>query len=153
MKLIRKHKSHSNKYFMINIRFLMIALFCFTTNAAAEWSYVFSSGDSSKVIYVDYSTIRKTGNLVQMWSLYDFSNIQHSKVGYSYISTLDFDEYNCSNSTSRKLSIVKYSGRMGSGKVVDSYNYNDGSSEDLHRPIVPNSIIEGLWLVACTKDN
>ena len=46
-----------------------------STNVMAEWTEVSSDG-ADMTGYVDYGTIKKKGNKVKMWRLFDFKTVQ-----------------------------------------------------------------------------
>src|SRR5262245_33219712 len=68
----------------------------------AEWELV-SGDDSAKLtVYVDRETIRRQGNLVKMWQLYDYMTIQ-TVAGDSLLSIQRHNEYNCAEPRTRML--------------------------------------------------
>ena len=114
---------------MIKIFFsLMLMSIC--GNAGAGWVYV-SETEKSIIIkdafiaYADPTTIRKTGNIVKMWSLYDYKFPQKQGV----ISIRQKSEYNCTEKKRRQLFLSAYSGRMGNGKTILIYNQPDDDWE------------------------
>jgi hypothetical protein len=100
---------------------LMLVSIC--SNVGAEWVYVAETEkdikrENSFIAYADPATIRKTGNLVKMWSLYDYKLPQKSGV----ISARQKSEYNCIEKKRRQLFLSAYSGRMNNGETLLIYN-------------------------------
>ena len=52
---------------------LMLMLFSISTSVMAEWTALkWSHEDGGLTLFVDYTTIRKEGDIVKMFSLVDF---------------------------------------------------------------------------------
>lgn len=115
-----------------------------STSVLAEWSYVGHSEES--IAYADKSTIRKNGNRVKMWVLHDLASPHQVGNGKPFLSTKGLHEYDCVNESSRGINLIEYSGYTGDGEVVWSGGFNVG-----FRPIVPETVEEMLWKVACGK--
>lgn len=120
---------------------LMLALA--STSAMAEWTAVHQT--DYMVAYVDFATIRKTGDLVKMWSLNNFKAVQMGTSG-NFLSASSQDEYDCKKVQNRLLEQSEYSGNMQGGTVVFADSEPGG-----WKPITPNSVREALWKVACGK--
>ena len=124
---------------------LVLILAMIATAARAEWTAM--GGTDEFTTYVDRATIRRSGNLVKMWELFDYNSVQ-TKFGlaYSILSVMYQDEYDCKNEQIRRLAFVWHDGNMGSGKAVFS-----DSDTGKWSPIAPGSIALTLWKVACGK--
>jgi len=109
--------------------------------------WVLTSGDDETglTVYVDPDTIRRKGNLVKMWQLYDYKTVQ-TVAGDSLLSFKRYNEYDCTEERTRMLAYTWFSGNMASGRVV--YSTPD---EQQWEPVVPRSINQALWKVACSK--
>jgi hypothetical protein len=126
-------------------RLLLITLLFLSSDPAyAEWVVVGVS-DSGMTTYADPDTIRRKGNLVKMWYLYDFKTTQ-TILNKSYLSSRSQDEYDCTHDRHRALASTSFSGNMGSGKVRSSY-----SIKGKWEPVSPGTITQALWKVACEK--
>ena len=113
--------------------------------AYAEWELV-SGDDSAKLtVYVDRDTIRRDGNLAKMWQLYDYKTVQ-TVAGDSLLSIQRFNEYDCAGLRTRMLAYTWFSSNMGRGRVVFKT-----AEEQAWASIVPRSIDQTLWKVACGK--
>ena len=127
----------------------MIKVICFSlmmlfaSQAMAEW--IKASETDAYVEYIDLSTVQKYGNVVKMWSLVDYKNNNHN--GYYFLSSKLLHQYDCQERTSLSLTTVDYTGNMGEGDVVESYDFNDAKPHN----IVPGTIGETLWKVACDR--
>ena len=111
----------------------------------AEWELV-SGDDAAKLtVYVDRDTIQRKGNLATMWQLYDYRTIQ-TVAGDSLLSIQRHNEYDCTAERTRMLAYTWFSSNMGKGRVV--YKTADAQPWE---PVVPRSINQSLWKVACSK--
>ena len=111
----------------------------------AEWELV-SGDDSSKLtVYIDRDTIQRNGNLAMMWQLFDYKTVQNV-AGDSLLSFQRHNEYDCSGERTRMLAYTWFSSNMGRGRVV----YKTTEAQPW-ASIVPRSIEQTLWKVACSK--
>ena len=127
---------------------LLITLLVLNSGSVhAEWVAVEKNNELAGImtVYVDPDTIRRKGNLVKMWQLYDYKTIQ-TVAGDSLLSIKRYNEYDCTEERTRMLAYTWFSGNMGSGKVV--YSTPD---EQQWEPVIPRSINRTLWKVACSK--
>ena len=127
---------------------LLITLLVLSSGSVhAEWVAVEKNNELAGImtVYVDPDTIRRKGNLVTMWQLYDFKAIQ-TVAGDSLLSIKRYNEYDCTEERTRMLAYTWFSGNMGSGKVVYST-----PNEQQWEPVIPRSINRTLWKVACSK--
>ena len=111
----------------------------------AEWVEVSANKNAGVIAYADPDTIRRKGDLVKMWSLFDL-HTTHTAGGNSYSSIKALHKYDCAEDRSRALAHTKFSGNMGHGKVVYS-NLDEGT----WTPVAPVSVGQELWKVACGK--
>ena len=107
---------------------LMLVSIC--SNAGAEWVHVAETAKDIKIkdafiAYADPATIRKTDNMVKMWSLYDYKLPQKPGV----ISVRQKSEYNCTEKKRRQLFLSAYSGRMNNGETMLIYNQPEDNWE------------------------
>lgn len=127
-------------------KILVLLLLMVSTNVFAEWTKVTGSSDGDMTVYVDFGTIKRKGNKVKMWDLFDFKTVQET-AGTRYLSQLSRNEYDCEEEIKRMLNLYWYSGNMRNGETVTSQSNikDDGTS------IIPGSINEALLKVACDK--
>jgi Surface-adhesin protein E len=105
-----------------------------------------ANSPSGLTAYVNPSTIRKDGNKVAIWSLFDFQAARTAANGQTYMSARSLSEYDCKASKSRLLAFSWYSKNMGGGKVVFS-----NSDIQEWEPVLPDSLIGSIWKYACWK--
>lgn len=118
-----------------------------SSSVAAEWVEIGGASEGGMTVYADPATIRKAGNMVKMWSLFDFEKSRVGATGkHVYMSAKGQDEYDCNEDQSRTLYSSRHSGNMGKGKVV----YSD-ADPDRWEPVPPQSVIGALWKFACGK--
>jgi len=130
---------------MKRLLFVMLMMVC--SVSWAEWELCGSDSDDKFMVYCDKSTIRKNGAISRMWVLTDFSKVQKNASGKRYMSFKSLAAYNCRDETSAIISLVQYSGSMGEGNVVVSHTRQEREWE--WKPIVPESITEAQWGIAC----
>lgn len=110
----------------------------------AEWVQIGIS-ESGMTVYVDPDTIRRKGDLVKMWTLYDYKTIQ-TETGDPFLSSRGQHEYDCVEERVRVITFTTFSGNMGSGKAVFTK-----SDEGKWQPVPPRSIYQRQWKIACGK--
>jgi hypothetical protein len=97
-------------------------------------------------VYVDPVTIRRKGNLVTMWELYNYKTAR-TVGGDSFLSFKAQSEYDCAEERDRGLALTFFSDNMGRGKP-----FLTNSDEDKWKPVQPGSVGQSLWKVACNKE-
>ena len=131
--------------YLLSVYFLFTLLLLNPGSVQAEWELV-SGDDSVKLtVYVDRETIRRQGHLVKMWQLYDYKTVQ-TVAGDSLLSIQRHNEYNCTEPRTRMLAYTWFSSNMGRGRVV----YKTAEEQQWER-IIPRSIDQALWKVACSQ--
>lgn len=96
-------------------------------------------------MYADPDTIRRKGDPVKMWILYDYKTLQ-SAMGVAHLSDPIQLEANCMEKLQRSLAYTWWSGNMGSGNVAFSH-----STEGNWIPIRPGTVGHTVWRFACSK--
>ena len=110
-------------------------------SVVAEWVGVGSTVTAN--IYVDQATIRKSGNLAQIWMLQDYKQAKLF-VDTPYLAVTMHYEFDCKKELERSLSFSAYSERMGKGIVV----FSDPVRGEWNS-FVPESVAEAVWKIAC----
>ena len=128
-------------------RLLLITLLVMSGGPVyAEWVELgHTEGVNGFTVYVDLDTIRRKGELVKIWALRDYKTIR-TGAGGLFLSGKDQYEYDCAEEHTRVLAFTEFSGNMGSGNLVHS-----NSVEGKWEPVIPGSIDQGLWKIACGK--
>jgi hypothetical protein len=124
---------------------LIVTLFFISTSVMAEWTALkWSHEDGGLTLFVDYTTIRKEGDIAKMLSLVDFKVVEKDEV--DLYSSRAQNEYDCKEKKIRQLYYSLYSDSMGKGKMEHA------NSEHLNwLPVQPRSMEEAMWKVACSK--
>ena len=121
---------------------LMILLVFASSSAMAEWVKV--SEDKLVTAYADPTTIRKLGDKVKMWALWDYSTAQEGD-SKPYMSVRIQNEYNCKEETHRQIFATVFTDNMARGNEIAS----QGGRE--WKPVAPRTHDEALWKFACGK--
>jgi len=100
-------------------KLLPLFLLLFSINGHCEWTSV--GGTDFGTSYIDYSTIKRNGNVVRLWEMTSFKSLQNVD-GIKYLSSKDLVEFDCNEEKFRYLSLSVFSLRMGEGNVVSSVN-------------------------------
>jgi hypothetical protein len=129
------------KQLLLMLLFLLLSI----GPANAEWMPIYEINQLSTTVSIDPDSIRKKGDLVELWVLYD-SKITQAGRGGPLRSTKAQDEFNCEAGLSRVVGVTDFSGNEASGKVVYS-----NLDEQQWEPVVPGSLGLTLWKVACNK--
>ena len=127
-------------------KLLILLLLLVSTSVFAEWIRIGSNTDDDMTVYVDFGTIKKKGNKVKMWTMYDYKTVKMIE-NDRYLSMVNYDEYDCEKETVKWLDYYFYSGNMRTGEIV-------GSSTNIKKEpfsIMPGSIDETLFKITCSK--
>ena len=122
---------------------LMLALV--SDSAMAEWTVVFGKDNTNETVYADFATIRKAGNKVKMWTMYDYKTAQEISL-YKYLSYKFQWEFDCQEEQVRSLYAFFFSGNMGNGDLVAR-----GGEPTKFIPILPGTCVEFYWKIACKQ--
>ena len=121
---------------------LIMLLAAVSSSAMAEWVKV--SEDKLVAAYADPATIRKSGNKVKMWALWDYSTAQEGD-SKPYMSVRIQNEYNCKEETDRQIYATTFSGNMLEGNKIAMQGGRNWE------PIALRTFGETLWKFACGK--
>jgi hypothetical protein len=98
------------------MKYLLALLILFASPAWADWTLV-TTNDNGTKFYIDYSTIRKDGNLRKVWEVTDFKNSETFN-GAVYLSVRTRAEYDCKEERKRTLTATAHSGLLAQGNIV-----------------------------------
>ena len=127
-------------------KLVVLLLLMVSTSVFAEWTNVGGNETGDKTVYADYGNIKRKGNKVQMWSLYDLKKVVII-ADVRFLSSMRRDEYDCEEETIRRLDSFKYSENMRGGEVV----YSQTNIKEEAESIPPDSL-SGIFLkIACDK--
>jgi hypothetical protein len=110
--------------------------------AAAEWVPASGYQEPGVALYAARSTIRRSGNEVKMWTMFDFKTARVFQ-GKQYFSLKNQMEHDCKGARGRLLSTTAFSGHMGNGNVVLT------GSAPIWKANDPGSPAEALSKIAC----
>lgn len=118
--------------------------------ACAEWVALEQAYQSPglQTVYVDAAGARKEGNLVTIDLLVDWKMMQGMRSPTRFYSTRTTKQFNCADKLVRTLASIDFYGRMGTGRVIGGSPF---SNETYWVPVVPESLNQGLWSVACGR--
>jgi hypothetical protein len=127
---------------------LVVVLLLLSASAWAEWTRV--SRSDAYTVYADIATIRKKGDMVKMWALFDYKTGLISSNGLARLSKHFSEKYqyefDCDDERQRTLYASWHSGNMGDGEVVDS-----GADHSTWLPVPPGTVAATLWKIACKQ--
>jgi hypothetical protein len=125
---------------------LGLVAFLMATSAFAQWSLL---GRTENLrIYLDQGSIRRQGNLAQMWQLYDYTSAQWVGTQQVVLSFKNLVEYDCTSLRARIIAGAAYTEQMGAGKLVTSETIPDAEWNVLP----PGGTGESTWKIACGKN-
>ena len=121
-------------------KLFLIGLMMLSGSAWAEW--VMYGEHDTATFYYDPATIRKDGNMRQVWVLLnwrkrDKDNVMSHRLRY---------EYDCKQERYRFLAISEHSEPMAGGKVLSMQE-----EEKLWRAIAPDTPAEVTLKIVCAK--
>jgi hypothetical protein len=115
---------------------LYVLLSFFSSSAFADWQY-FSESDFS-IWYVDPSSLRKNGDIVNLWA---YQNFRKPQAGM--LSARQKIEINCMQEMYKIVYMQTFSQR-DLGSISDSFETNEK-----YAPIAPDSPMNTLRKLAC----
>jgi hypothetical protein len=126
---------------------LGVLLAALGTNTHAEWVKVAESMEGKASHYVDPSTMRKMGTLMQVVTLTDYAEPQVISDTQRFLSVKMQDAFNCTERTGQHLSLTALAGNMGAGAVVATE-----PRPAPNRPIAPDTADEDIWKHVCARN-
>ena len=123
---------------------LMMLLAGACTAAAAAWEPVGENKELSR--YADPATIRKSGNMVQIWALLDYKTTQVFE-DRPYLSVKELVEFDCANGRLQLLTIFAYSDHLAKGNIIHRawFDFEEW------QPVRRGTTNEALSKFACAK--
>jgi hypothetical protein len=119
-----------------------LLLLLLSTNALSEWNQIGTNDISSG--YIDFESIKKNGDKVQIWTLIDNKESVDFK-GVRYLTEVAHYEFDCKEDRQRGLDFSLYSGHMETGNAVYSLTNIKIESE----PVIPGTIGDEFFKIAC----
>lgn len=121
---------------------LFVALLMGFASTAASADLLQLSSNEKEVAYAEKNTVKKSGDVVSMWSLYDLKRTQY--IARKPYQSIKYQmEYQCKKQKVRIRGWKYYSGQMGEGELI----YKDAFT-DIWTPIAG---VEPEWHFACNQ--
>jgi hypothetical protein len=116
----------------------------------AEWVAIDERYQSHplQTAYINLSSIRREGNVVQLSALIDWKAMQGGRSPTRFYSTKLTKQFDCAERRVRTLAATDFDGHMGMGEVIGGSGY---SSEGHWVAIEPGTLNQGSWEAACGK--
>ncbi len=111
-------------------------------SAMADWMAV--KADPKVRVMADPGSIRRSGDIVTMWSVINYTSPRKTEDDKTYLSSKQHLEYDCVERLSRRLEFSRYSDLTGLGQVVYS-NTNSG----VWSPVASGTVAGELFRFAC----
>ena len=102
-------------------RLLFVVLMMVCSVSWAEWEMTGKADGLTH--YHDKSTIKINGITAQMWVMYEFPQVRTNTDGDRYKSAKSLLVFNCKYETLAMISVLQYSGPLGTGNVAVSYTH------------------------------
>jgi hypothetical protein len=119
---------------------------------ATEWIIVKEDTTPTGHGFITYaapSTIRQTDTKVRMLSMIDSTAIEGAALDRPPFSWQDEWEYDCEARSVRPVQFRAYAGKMGTGENTYSYIADPVGGTI---GVIPGSVGESLWKMACKKE-
>jgi hypothetical protein len=126
-------------------RFVFFLLLMMSLPSHVAWQFLGATSDGTAYL-IDPSTKKNKGQLIVMHTM---QNLRSTRLvnGQKFRSAVGQTLYNCTDRTSATTLIRQFSGELGEGKVVSSFKQKP--NEIIWDAILPNTILEKEWQVAC----
>ncbi len=126
---------------------LVLALIPVLSHAADKrWEEAASGPDHDT--YLDYSTVVRKGQAVQVWQMSNFGAVQPDPSG-EFVTAVQLMEFRCDRRESRVRQLVHYAGPMATGKIVRNFGKNPSAEWNA---VLPGSVRETNMLLACSPE-
>ncbi|WP_143131279.1 surface-adhesin E family protein [Noviherbaspirillum humi] len=112
--------------------------------ASGEWTRI--GLEAQGVTYADRGSLRRNGDLVSIWTLFDADVPQLQRENeYAHSSRVQI-EFNCAEHLARTVNVVNYAERMAAGKVVGVRSVPQN-----WEVLAPNTPQAAIFKLACPK--
>lgn len=100
-----------------------------------------TTDNGSTTVYFDSDTIRRKGDLVKLWVLFDSKKVQ----SWNGLSVMVQHQFDCDEDRYRYLAVRRFSGNMGTGTTI----YADADDTSPWKPVTPGSVGQVISRLAC----
>lgn len=115
-------------------------------NAAAAELWVVVGKNEKFTAYASPASIRKDGNMVKMWDLFDYKTAQTSATGKRFLSSKRHIEYDCKEMRARPFAVSSHTENLSKGQLVEASDLSPKWNV-----VATGSADELLWKFACGK--
>ncbi len=115
-----------------------------SANSYAEWKLVASNLATGVNTYVEDTSLRVSGDIAKVWTMYTFKTPQEKE---QFRSLKTHSNYNCAEDEVKLTSELAYISDDGKGQFVHIQDFPDAR----WKPIVPNSNDAVVKQWACAK--
>ena len=115
-------------------------------NAAAAKVWVVVGKNEKFSAYASPASMRKDGNMVKMWDLFDYKTAQTTETGKRFVSSKRHIEYDCKQMRARPFAVSSHTESMGQGQLVEARDLSPKWNA-----VATGSADELLWKFACGK--
>jgi hypothetical protein len=115
-------------------------------SCAVHAAWVVESKEDRFTVYLDPSSVVKSGDSARVWTLYDYQALQTGGDGQKYRSVRIQTEIDCKQGRLRLFTLLFHSGPMATGEAVAS---EPGATD--WEPVLEANKATGLWKLACAK--
>ncbi len=117
----------------------------------AEWVSAGSTIDGAGEVYFDSTSVQKNGSVIKVFWIKNYPSQQATRKGKKYQSVKIFGIYDCKSETSKRPSIVFYSGSMGAGEAVISAVFQE--EDEKFTPLLPDTEDAMISKIVCNDLN
>ncbi len=128
-------------------RLVLAAMLLAAASAHAEWKWLGAPSSQVYQEYYDPATVRPQGGKVRFWLMRDYARPYTDSTGDTYSSEKLLRAVDCNTESAATFSIIQYSGKTGSGRVVYSGVFDDPKWS----PAAPGTMAETHVEVACGR--
>lgn len=115
-----------------------------SANSYAEWKLVTSNFETGMNVYIDDTSVRVSGGIAKVWTMYTFKTPQEKP---QFRSLKTHSNYNCAEDEVKITSELAYISDDGQGQHIHSRDTPDAR----WKPIVPRSYDALVKLGVCAK--
>jgi hypothetical protein len=136
----------TGSFFLYMVSVVLVVVGLQPSNAMSsggEWLLV--DRNTNATVYVDSGTIRRTGDVIEVWVLDDLKQA-HSRGVATYLSSRAQEEHDCANERFRVVALAQFAGEMGTGKVI-----YERTVESKWTSIPKGTMAQSVWKYVCGK--
>jgi hypothetical protein len=86
----------------------------------AQWAEIGKDAEEKMTVYIDVNTLRRDGQIRNVWMLYDFKYYTKHDNGSMFRSMRVLRQFECSTERARNLAVDLHRQAMAGGELIDS---------------------------------